>query len=59
MDEAYAKARKAEAHKKQGKAGDDEDVWEPYLISISEVRKRGILPIPDTEEARKRFFLTK
>ncbi|BAH75551.1 hypothetical protein [Solidesulfovibrio magneticus] len=59
MDEVYAKARKAEARKKAGKAGDEEDAQEPYLISISEVRKRGILPIPDTEEARKRFFLTK
>jgi len=59
MDEAYAKARKAEARKNSGKAGDDEDVQEPYLISISEARKRGLLPIPDTDEARKRFFMTK
>ncbi|EKO40274.1 MAG: hypothetical protein B193_1044 [Solidesulfovibrio magneticus str. Maddingley MBC34] len=59
MDEAYAKARQAEARKKAGKAGDDEDAEEPLLISISEIRQRGVLPIPDTEDARKRFFMTK
>jgi hypothetical protein len=59
MDEAYAKARQAAARQKSGKAGDDEDAQEPILVSISEVRNRGVLPIPDTDEARKRFFMAK
>ena len=56
MDEAYAKARKADARKKPAKPAATKM---PLLISISEIRKRGILPISDTQDARKRCFMTK
>lgn len=51
--EAYEKARKAAARKKAGKGDDDDDEdEEPNIISISAMRKAGVVPIPDPGAAR-------
>ena len=56
--EAYEKARKAAARKKAGKEDDDEDE-EPVIISIREMRKAGVLAIPDRDASRQQFFQVK
>lgn len=56
--EAYEKARKAAARKKAGKEDDDEDEA-PNIISIREMRKAGVLAIPDRDASRQQFFQVK
>jgi hypothetical protein len=56
--EAYEKARKAAARKKAGKEDDDKDE-EPGIISIREMRKAGVLAIPDRDASRQQFFRVK
>ncbi len=56
--EAYENARKAAARKKAGKEDDDEDE-EPVIISIREMRKAGVLAIPDRDASRQQFFQVK
>jgi len=53
--EALEQARKVAARKKAGKS-DDDDEEVVNFISISEMRKAGVVPIPDSEEARNRFL---
>ena len=57
--EALEQARKIAARKKAGKSKDDDDEETINFISIAEMRKTGVVPIPDREEARSRFFMTK
>jgi hypothetical protein len=45
--EALEQARKAAARKKAGKSTDDDDEEAVNFISISEMRKAGVVPIPD------------
>ena len=45
--EALEQARKAAARKKAGKAADDDDEEAINFISIREMRRVGVLPIPD------------
>ncbi|EFL52220.1 conserved hypothetical protein [Solidesulfovibrio fructosivorans JJ]] len=56
--EAYEKARKAAARKKADKDDEDEDE-EPHFISIREMRKAGVVPIPDRDASRQQFFQIK
>ena len=56
--EAYEKARKAAARKKSGQEDDDEDEA-PNIISIREMRKAGVLAIPDRDASRQQFFQVK
>jgi len=57
--EALEQARKIAARKKAGKSNDDDDDEVVNFISISQMRKTGVVPIPDREEARSRFFQNK
>jgi len=57
--EAYAKARKAAARKKAGKDDDDDEDEEPNFISIREMRKAGVMAIPDRDAMRQQFFQVK
>lgn len=50
--EALELARKAAARKKAGKGDDDDDEEAVNFISISAMRKVGVVPIPDRDEAR-------
>jgi hypothetical protein len=59
VSEAVEQARKAAARKKAGKSDDDDDDEAPNFISISQMRKAGVVSIPDRENARKQFFQSK
>jgi hypothetical protein len=56
VEDAQRQARKAAAMKKSSQDGDDQDSEGPEFIVISEVRKAGIIPIPDHELERARFM---
>jgi hypothetical protein len=55
----YVKEHKAAARKGSGGADGKNDDGQPLSISISIGRKIGIMPIPDRDQARQQFFMTK